>query len=180
MSTPQAPQPAKLVIGFFTNNKMMIRTVVQDLCDAFGPIDLTSAWFSFDYTCYYEPEMGKPLFRRMFAFKTLIRQSELSDIKLLTNDIEKKYIKDGSRMVNIDPGYMVLPRFVLASGKNFAHRIYIGKGVYADLTLIFVKGKFQTLPWTYPDYAEENMLAFLTQVRNKYVFDYKRADFEET
>jgi hypothetical protein len=83
-------------------------------------------------------------------------------------------------MVNIDPGYMVLPRFVLASGKNFAHRIYIGKGVYADLTLIFVKGKFQTLPWTYPDYAEENMLAFLTQVRNKYVFDYKRADFEET
>lgn len=171
MSTPGAPEPAKLVAGFFTMDKTIVGSVVRELCKAFGPVDLVSVWFPFDYTCYYEPEMGRPLFRRMFAFKTLISQSELTQIKLLTNDIEKKYLENGRRIVNIDPGYMIHPRFVLASGKNFAHRIYIGKGVYADLTLIYTRGKFCKLPWTYPDYAADNMLAFLMQVRKKYIVD---------
>ena len=78
-------------------------------------------------------------------------------------------------MVNLDPGYMLLERFVLASGKNFSHRIYIGRRIYADLTLIYTKGRFQTLPWTYPDYAEQNMLTYLEQVRKKYVADLKQA-----
>ena len=71
----------------------------------------------------------------------------------------------------MDPGYMLPERFVLASGKNFSHRIYIGLGIYADLTLIYQKGSFHKLPWTYPDYAAEAMLKFLDQVRRKYVLE---------
>ncbi|MBW2590515.1 MAG: DUF4416 family protein [Deltaproteobacteria bacterium] len=173
MSLPKAPKPAKLVIGLFMKEKRLIEQITAELIEVFGSIDMVSPWFPFDYTDYYESEMNAPLFRRMLAFKELIKQSSLADIKNITNEIESNYSKEEKRLVNIDPGYMLQERFVLATGKNFAHRIYIGKKIYADLTLIFTKGEFKKLPWTYPDYSDKNMLSFLRQVRNKYVADLK-------
>jgi len=174
MSRPQTPKHAKLVIGFFLKEKDLVVPVVKALTEKFGPVDIVSSWFPFNFTTYYEPEMGKPLFRRMLAFETLIKQSALSEIKRITNDLELKYLKNSKRMVNLDPGYMLRERFVLATGKNFSHRIYIGQRIYADLTLIYVKGQFIKLPWTYPDYSEQNMLIYLKRVRNKYVIDLKQ------
>lgn len=174
MSLPQPPKPAKPVIGFFLKDKTLIGPVVSDIVEKMGPIDMASSWLPFNFTRYYEPEMGAPLFRRMFTFKRLIKQSALAKIKQLTNTLEQAYSKNGRRMVNIDPGYMLSERFVLATGKNFTHRIYIGSGIYADLTLIYQKGAFQKLPWTYPDYAEKNMIDFLEKVRNKYKTDIKQ------
>jgi hypothetical protein len=175
MSVPQPPKPAKLVIGLLMKDKSLVRDVAVELEEAFGPLDIVSPWFPFDYTTYYEPEMGAPLFRRMLVFRTLIAQESLADIKQITNAIEQNYAHHGKRRVNIDPGYLLLERLVLATGKNFTHRIYIGQHIYADLTLIFQKGKFQTLPWTYPDYAAANMHTFLMQVRHKYMEDVKQA-----
>lgn len=174
MSLPQTPNPAKLVIGLFMKDKDLIELMATELTDKFGPVDTVSAWLAFDFTSYYASEMGIPLFRRMFSFKDLIRQDDLAAIKLITNDIENKYTVDSRRKVNIDPGYMLQERFVLATGKNFSHRIYIGQGIYADLTLIYQKGAFQTLPWTYPDYADEAMHKYLQQVRHRYVLDLKQ------
>jgi hypothetical protein len=91
----------------------------------------------------------------------------------MTNEIEKVFSEEGKRSINIDPGYMLMSRFVLATGKDFTHRVYLGKGIYADLTLIFKRGEFQTLSWTYPDYADTIMLQHLTGVRNKYISDLK-------
>lgn len=175
MSLPQPPKPAKLIIGLFLKDKRLVSAVASDLTEKMGPIDLASQWFPFDFTVYYEPEMGAPLFRRMLAFKPLIKQSELAEIKLSTNELEQKYSKVGKRMVNIDPGYLLHERFVLATGKNYTHRIYIGKGIYADLTLIYQNGAFQKLPWTYPDYAETRVLDFLKMARNKYNSDINNA-----
>jgi len=174
MSRPQTPKPAKLVIGFFLKEKDLVVPVVKALTEKFGPVDIVSSWLSFNFTTYYEPEMGKPLFRRMLAFETLIKQSALSEIKRITNDLEQAYLKNGKRMINLDPGYLLRERFVLATGKNYSHRIYIGQRIYADLTLIYSKGRFIKLPWTYPDYAEQNMLIYLERVRNKYVIDLKQ------
>ena len=171
MSQPQVPKPAKLVVGLFLKKKRLGIPVTKELVEQFGPIDVVSAWLPFDFTDYYEPEMGKPLFRRLMAFKTLIDQDALAGIKIMTNDLELKYSKNDRREVNLDPGYLLQERFVLATGKNFSHRIYIGRCIYADLTLIFTKGEFQTLPWTYPDYADKKLLTYLKQVRSKYVFD---------
>ena len=173
MSLPKAPKPAKLVIGLFMKEKRLVEKITAELIEALGSIDMVSPWFPFDYTDYYESEMNAPLFRRMLTFKELIKQSSLADIKNLTNEIESNYSMEEKRLVNIDPGYMLKERFVLATGKNFAHRIYIGKKIYADLTLIYTKGDFKKLPWTYPDYTDKNMLSFLIQVRNKYVADLK-------
>ena len=153
--------------------KSLIVPIVTELVEKIGSIDMVSPWLDFNYTSYYEPEMGSPLFRRVFAFKSLIEQSSLPEIKIITNKIETEYSKNDKRLINIDPGYMLQARFVLATGKNYAHRIYIGLGIYADLTLIYQKGSFRKLPWTYPDYTEKNMLTYLEMVRNKYVADLK-------
>ncbi|MDX9787001.1 MAG: DUF4416 family protein [Desulfobacterales bacterium] len=173
MSQPQPPQSAKLVIGLFTRQKDLFHPIAAALSERFGAIDMISSWFPFDYTNYYETEMGTGLFRRMVVFKQLIGQDALSTIKLATNTIEKDYCESGKRRVNIDPGYLLLERFVLATGKNFAHRIYIGHHIYADLTLIYTQGNFQTLPWTYPDYAGDEMIGFLKKVRKKFALDLK-------
>ena len=171
MSIPQKPNPAKLVIGFFLKQKDLLDELADDLCSRFGAIDIISAWLPFDYTTYYTEEFGAPLFRRMFSFEKLIQQDALANIKLSTNQLEHKYSRNGKRSVNIDPGFLSLERFVLASGKNFSHRIYLAKGVYADLTLMYSNGRFQTLPWTYPDYADRSMLTVLERIRRKYVLE---------
>jgi hypothetical protein len=173
MSHPQPPKPAKLVIGLFAQNLELMAAVAADLVESFGSIDMISPLFPFDFTTYYEKEMGSPLFRRVFVFKSLIRQDDLADIKLKTNAIEMLYSADCMRQVNIDPGFLLMERLVLATGKNFAHRIYIGKCIYADLTLIYQKNAYQPLPWTYPDYAHGSIRHFLTLVRNKYMEDLK-------
>jgi len=99
---------------------------------------------------------------------------KMTQIKIETNAVELKYSEKNKRLVNLDPGYIVHERFVLATGKNYTHRIDIGKRIYADLTLIYTKGEFQKLPWTYPDYADNKMLAFLSLVRKKYISDLNR------
>jgi Domain of unknown function (DUF4416) len=168
MSLPQAPQPAKLIIGVFLKEKDLFKEIAEQLTDFFGELDIVSAWMPFDFTSYYEPEMGTPLFRRMMAFRQLIRQDGLPDIKLETNALETRYATDGQRRINLDPGYLLSERLVLATGKNFTHRIYIGKGIYADLTLVYHRNQYRSLPWTYPDYKDEGMKTFLKRVRQKY------------
>ncbi|PIE61670.1 MAG: GTP-binding protein [Desulfobacterales bacterium] len=142
---------------------------LEEIC---GPVDLMSRWLSFDFTDYYFKEMGAPLYRRMVAFQPLMEQSALASIKLQTNTLEQSILRDGAfRQVNIDPGYLLPSRFVLATGKEYSHRIYIGKQIYADLTLMYTKQGFKTLEWTYPDYASKPVLKFLSQVRQKYLLD---------
>ncbi|WP_373500864.1 DUF4416 family protein [Desulfococcus sp.] len=176
MSTPRPPAPAKLVVGLVMKERSLIRPLTEILVSRFGPLDMVSAWMRFDFTSYYAAEMGSPLFRRMLTFKELIAQDRLPEIKTATNGIETGFAEAGRRRVNIDPGYLLLERFVLASGKNFTHRIYIGQGIYADLTLLFTRGGFETLPWTYPDYADPGMTAHLHQIRRRYTLDLKATE----
>jgi hypothetical protein len=171
MSQPRPPKPAKLVIGFFSKEKELGIKVVNALVDEYGAVDMASSWLPFNFTTYYNNEMGRPLYRRLVAFKQLIHQASLADIKLFTNDLENEHSTNGKRLINIDPGYLLHERFVLATGKNYSHRIHIGKGIYADLTLMYTKGGFEPLPWTYPDYASDNIMNFLKLVRKKYTID---------
>ncbi|OGR09970.1 MAG: GTP-binding protein [Desulfobacterales bacterium RIFOXYA12_FULL_46_15] len=174
MSTPKHPDPAKLVIGCIMNDKTLVDGLFPFLEEQFGPVDMISRWMEFAYTDYYYKEMGSPLFRKVFVFKPLIAQEELARIKERTNEIEERFAISGKRNINIDPGYLVSSRFILATGKEYSHRIYIGRKVYADLTLMYSKKQgFKTLPWTYPDYASQSMIAFLSKVRDKYLLDLK-------
>jgi Domain of unknown function (DUF4416) len=173
MSTPKPPDSAKLVISVFMKERQMFDQIFDGLEQIAGPCDIISKWLDFDFTDYYYKEMGSPLFRRVIAFKPLIEQKMLPEIKLATNELEKRFLSQGNRQVNIDPGYLLSSRFVLATGKEYSHRIYIGKNIYADLTLMYTKNGFKTLEWTYPDYASDAVTGFLEKVRNKYLLDLK-------
>ena len=106
--------------------------------------------------------------------KRHIRQEDLAHIKLTTNGIETMYAVGGKRQVNLDPGYLTAARFVLGTGKDYSHRIYLSKGIYADLTLFFQQGKFKALPWTYPDYCADQMREYLKCIRRRYLFELKQ------
>jgi len=173
MSRPRPPQPAKLVIGILTAETRLLGPVARKLELTFGGIDLISPWWPFDYTDYYRREMGGPLFRRILAFHTLVEQDLLPEIKIKTNKLEGTFSDHGRRRVNLDPGYLLLERFVLATGKNYSHRICVGQGIYADLTLIYRQGAYRTLDWTYPDYGGAAIRDFLHRVRKKYSRDLK-------
>ncbi len=166
MSSPRPPSPARLVVGLFTAERELLHEAAMALSELFGPLDAASPWFSFHHTSYYEREFGSPLFRRLMAFKRLADQGELCDIKLATNEVEKKFLRpEGSRRLNLDPGLLTPERFVLATGKNYVHRVYLAKGIYADLTLVYRRGVYEPLEWTYPDYAEACVRDFLLQLR---------------
>jgi len=174
MSIPKDPDPAKLVVGCIMNAKACIDKLFALLEETFGPVDMISRWLNFAFTDYYYKEMGSPLFRKVFVFKNLIAQDDLALIKEKTNKLETEFMTAGKRAVNIDPGYLVSSRFILATGKEYSHRIYIGRKIYADLTLMYSKKEgFKTLDWTYPDYASQTMILFLSKIRDKYLLDLK-------
>ncbi len=143
--------------------------IKEDLQDVLGEIDYISPKILFEETSYYDRELGTPIYRRILSFKDLVAPDRLADIKLSTNKIEIKYARDnGSRIFNLDPGILTFERFVLATGKEYTHRIYLKHGIWADLTLIFQKGGWQKLPWTYPDYVREDIQDILLFLRENY------------
>ena len=138
--------------------------------EAFGTIDLRSKRIPFDQTSYYQQEMGDELIREWVSFQKLVQQGAIADAKLATIRLEKRLARaDGSRTVNLDPGYILPPRLVLATTKDFAHRIHLAKGIYAEVTLIYRDGEFQPLEWTYPDYRQPVALDFFMAVRTAYL-----------
>jgi hypothetical protein len=169
MSDPQPPQKVKLLASLFSGDSKIIEKAVELLSKEYGLMDYISSPLSFSYTDYYANEFGSPLIRRFVAFERLIRPETLPDIKLWTNMVEKSFSLGGKRSVNIDPGYLSSAHLILATGKGYSHRPYLRDGIYADLTLIYQKGGFHVLPWTYPDYAERMTQEMLIRLREKYV-----------
>ena len=173
MSHPHEPGPVKLISSLFSPEKGLIDRVIGQLSELCSVVDCMSPEFYFDRTKYYAREMGWPLHRRFFSFSKLISTELLVEIKLKTNEIEQQYLREGNRMVNIDPGCISPERLILATGKNYVHRIYLSKGIYADLTLLFQKGTFCPLKWTYRDYADPEIIGFFNKVRQQYMVQLK-------
>ncbi len=134
-----------------------------------SPFDLQTDWFPFHYTEYYTKEMGASLKKRLVSFRTLLPAENLPTLKLATNEIEQELSFEGKRKVNLDPGYLTASRLVLATTKDYAHRIYLGQGILGDIHLRFRKGQFEPLEWTYPDYREPFVRQFLKDVREIYL-----------
>jgi len=173
MSEPTQALPVKLVFSVFGQAAGMLNDTISKLSVLYGQPDFVSGQVPFDYTDYYHPEMGGKLVRRFLSMEELIRPENLPDIKLATNEIEKETAIDHNRTVNIDPGYLSQAHLILATGKGYTHRPYLRNGIYADLTLIYQGKKFCSMPWTYPDYADEKQLAMLEVIRARYLLQLK-------
>lgn len=159
----------KLICSVLTGRTDLFDTFRAALTDEFGPIDLESNVFQFNYTNYYEAEMGPNLSRKIYSFENLVDPGMIADIKLRTIVMEKELTKriraDVNRVVNFDPGYVSTFNLVLVTIKDRPHRIYLRDGIYAEVTLEYIRGGFQPTPSTYPDYCLPEYGAFFDEVR---------------
>lgn len=169
MSVLRESPPVKLIVSLISRNADLIGECIRVLSVRYGKPDFVSGILDFCYTNYYEAEMGKELKRRFVSFEPLIMPDALPEVKHRMNEMEDRWKVDGKRQINIDPGYISEGHLILATGKPYAHRPYIGGGVWADLTLIYKHGEFQRLPWTYPDYSSEQIRRMLEGIRRKYI-----------
>jgi hypothetical protein len=172
MGQPHLPSANLLVVAAFSRHKEPLRWAEEKLSTLYGPIALTSADFSFDQTRYYESSMGSGLSKRFLVFQDLVPAEQLADIKRQTNELEEELKRTGDwpepRPLNLDPGVLSLGKFMLATTKDQSHRIYLRAGIYAEVTLRFQDHAFQPWPWTYADYRQPEVLAFLGEAREYY------------
>jgi hypothetical protein len=166
---PRNPFPVKLVMPMFTRCAELFETAERTLVDLFGPTDYRSERLPFEHTTYYEGEFGRGLERQFLSFETLIDPGRLAEIKVLTNALEKDWGVAGRRSINLDPGYISLAKLVLATTKDREHRVYLGSGIFAEVTLTYRRKAFRPWPWTYPDYSSEAYLEIMRIIRGLYV-----------
>ena len=165
------PKPVKLIIGILAANYQCLHTVTDALTDKFGKADFVSDVWPFDKTDYYKDQTGPRILRQFVSIERLVDPGKLAKIKHRTNKLEQKLAASLAlplpRPVNLDPGVIEPSKLVLATTKNYSHRIYIGKKTYAEVTLIFDKGRWRPLPHTYPDYKQQCYFEFFEKVRSR-------------
>lgn len=152
MGEPTLPKPVKPIFGALYHDRALLAKAVQLIETHFGPADYFSPEHPFVESDYYDEEMGEGLTRRFFSLQRLAQPDALIHMKHLSNLWETQFAEDGRRRLNLDPGYVRGSHLALASTKDFSHRVYIGRGIYAEVTMRYENGDFTTLPWTYPDY----------------------------
>jgi hypothetical protein len=161
------PLPVKLFCGLIGSEDRFAEALTC-LELEFGTVDFWSRPAPFDFSDYYRDEMGPDLTRKWMAFTGLKERAYLALAKHIAVGIEERLARHGSRTVNIDPGYIDDAQVVLSTAKNYAHRIYIGMGYYAEPALVYVKGCFRPLEWTYPDYKSPAAIEFFRKARTSY------------
>ena len=166
------PDSVALVVATFSRHIEVIACARERLNTIYGPVALTSPLFDFNQTRYYEPTMGPGLRKQFFVFQDLVAADCLADVKSQTNKLEAEFARSGAypetRPLNLDPGVLFLGKFLLATTKDQAHRIYLRDGIFAEVTLRFHDGTFEPWPWTYADYREPWVIAFLNEAREWY------------
>ena len=168
MGRVRPPMPVIYFCGLLYAPSISQDAVEAALEPRFGPIILRSAAVPFVQTTYYEREMGSGLTRAYVGFAPLCSMGDLAGVKHATNQLETQWAADGHRLVNLDPGYLDHAKVVLATTKDYSHRLYIGGGMYAEVTLTYRHKSYQPWEWTYPDYRQPAALDFFNQLRNVY------------
>ena len=182
MGNIHPPLPVKLIVGILTSIPEILPSVEEYLVARFGKIDSRSKPFPFNWTHYYDKAMGTPITRHFWGFEDLIAPDSIADAKISTNELESVFASEWAqvpRPINLDPGYIEESKLVLASTKNYYHRILLTQGIYAEVTLHFERGSWQKLPWTFPDFASQGYHAYFMSLRNLYRDQLKKRENED-
>ena len=165
--------PAKALIGVLFQKDEIYQQFLRHLETIEVEIELESEIYKFDSTDYYQEEMGSRLYRSFLSLKGLYSVEQSVSLKNETNSWENEWKEAGNRTLNLDPGYLDLHKVVLLSGKEGPQKIYLGGGIWADLNLIRKAGRFEALPWTFPDLRESRYHSFFERVRENLKLDLK-------
>lgn len=170
MGSPRNPRPVKLFIGMLSGDPSLLDLCTGILLKAYGPVDMETQAAEWAFTDYYTDEMGSGLLRKFIFFERLCHPGGLAGIKNFTNRLEQQTaisVNEGAkRRINLDPGYLTEAKVVLATTKDFSHRIYIGDDIYAEVTLRYRAGTFEPLEHTYPDYRSEEYIRLFNHARD--------------
>lgn len=162
------PCRAKLITSIFSQDPELIHKASFAMEKVFGKIDFRSPVMDFTHTEYYKDEMGTGLKRVFLSFSKPVRPQSAYKAKLKTNALERKFTINGKRRVNIDPGYLDMAKLVLFSTKDYAHRIPMPRGIFAEVTLFYRDGRYNPWPWTYPDYKTKEHAEIFESIRSIY------------
>ncbi len=165
MAKPSSPEPALLFAGILYHDTSYLEKAKDTLLKLFGPALKETPSFDWDHSDYYREEIGGPIKKTYLFFKKLISPEEIVDIKLKTNDIENSLSVNGKRKVNLDPGYLTRSKIVLATQKNYSHRLYLSKGIYGEVTLIFKDKTYIPHIFTYTDYQDPKYIEIFIDAR---------------
>ena len=165
MGTVKPPESALLFVSTLYRDADVFEQSEEILENSFGDTLYISPTLPWDYSSYYRNEIGEQLCRQIIFFKNIVDSGLLVDIKLKTNEIESALSLDGRRQINLDPGYLTLAKVVLASTKNYAHRLYLGKGIYGEITLIYKDETYSPHIFTYRDYQDKSHIDIFMNAR---------------
>lgn len=169
MGVVRVREPVMWVAGAFGRDLAALAWTKAALMERLGGIACESEPFDFVETACYRKQMGTGLKKQFWVFERLSAPDGLPELKRWTNELEARYRDSGdfpvARPLNIDPGYMTLGKLVLASTKDHSHRVFIGEGMFAEVTLHYRDNRWEFWPWTYHDYRRENVLEFFTRAR---------------
>ena len=177
MSQTRTPEPVASIVAVMAVNRETLSEAKERLRDRFGETAFESEVFPFTYSTYYRQEMGDELLKQFVSFSEPMQREMLPEAKRAARELEKTLgiYESGElrRQANIDPGYLSLSKLVLASTKNYDHRIYLRDGIFAEITLRYRRGRFEPMEWTYPDYRTDLALAFFTLVRDSLLIQHR-------
>ncbi len=169
MGSARPFEPEILVIGALLSEPQLLEALHSAIESQLGAADVVCPVHPYTHTHYYDAEMGTGIVRCILTLRRPVDPSELADIKTTTNAIEQSLAAGGRRRVNLDPGLLSRSRFVLASTKDTSHRIPLAHGIYGEITLIYRRGEYRPVEWTYPDWASQPYRELLGNIRARYV-----------
>lgn len=167
MAEIKPPYPVKFFVAVLYADESCLNRAKQCIVDVWGDIDFEGDAHLFDVTDYYVPEMGFPIYRKLLSFKKLYEPSLLVEMKLQCNIIEQQLAVESKRTVNLDAGYLDHNKVLLASAKEAGQKVYLDKGIYADLAGRYKSGKYQPFEWSFPDFRDGRYDQELIAMRSK-------------
>jgi hypothetical protein len=175
MGAIKIPAKVKLVVAMLSAEPEILKRAREVLSARFGPEEEVMPPIPFTWTRYYSDELGDSQWRSLVSYENLMDREDLVDIKRFTNGLEQNLAENGIRKINLDPGYMTLGQFFLATTKDQRHRVYVRDGIFVEPTLYFQDGDFFPFEWTYRDYRSEEYRAWFLAARSKLAYQMHHA-----
>jgi hypothetical protein len=171
MARTQKPPSGRVIVSIIYSSLDALAETLRLLERQFGRVQCETMEIPYTGEQYAE-EMGGSLQRRFYSFERQVERDRLPEIKATCHKLEKQFgdmVDDYAfRTVNIDPGILTPENLVMSSHREYNHRIYLRDGVFAELTLVYAKGRFVRLPWTQPDFCQGEAIEFFLRVRRSF------------